>query len=83
MPHTARGFLFALIQVAAIACGCFAPAIAENAANALPIPLPPTAEAVEFDGNGGKLEFYSTESVATLATFYRTKMKPLDWKEET
>ncbi len=83
MPHSARGLLLAFILAVAAACGCFTTAKAENAPNAVPIPLPAAAEEVEFDGSNGKLEFYSTESVATLATFYRTAMKPLGWKEET
>lgn len=80
MPHTPRGFLFALAL--AVAAGCGAAALAEDAPKGIPIPLPPTAEDVDFDAANGKLEFNSAESVATLAAFYRTAMKPLGWKEE-
>ena len=82
MPGTARRFIFAFILAVAAACGCFAPVMAENMPNTVHIPLPATAEAVEFDGNGGKLEFNSASSVGTLAAFYRTEMKALGWKEE-
>jgi len=36
-----------------------------------PVPLPETAENVEFNGPEGKLEFDSSSSVKALATFYR------------
>lgn len=81
MPHTARGFLLALISVVAIAGGGLTPALAENASTP-PIPMPAAAEDVEFNGTDGKLEFYSTSSVEMLATFYRTALKPLGWEEE-
>jgi hypothetical protein len=63
-------------------CGCSAIAIAKDAPNNIPVPLPPTSEAIEFNGNSGKLEFDSTSSVEALAAFYRAKMKALGWKEE-
>ena len=47
-----------------------------------PVPLPETAENVEFDGADGKLEFNSSSSVKALAAFYRAVMKPLGWKEQ-
>jgi hypothetical protein len=83
MLRTARGFLFALVSIAAIAGWCLAPALAKDATGTPPIPMPAAAEDVEFDGTDGKLEFYSTSSVETLATFFRTALKPLGWKEET
>jgi hypothetical protein len=83
MLRTGRGFLFALVFIAAIAGRCFAPALAKYAPGTPPIPMPAAVEDVEFDGESGKLEFYSTSSVETLATFFRTTLKPLGWKEET
>lgn len=47
-----------------------------------PIPLPPSAADVEFDGSAGSLEFNSTAAVKDIAQFYRSAMKPLGWKEE-
>ena len=47
-----------------------------------PVPLPESAENVEFNGNDGKLEFDSSSSVKALATFYRESMKSLGWKEQ-
>jgi hypothetical protein len=47
-----------------------------------PVPLPETAENIEFDGPGGKLEFDSSSSVKALAAFYRGTLKPLGWKEQ-
>jgi hypothetical protein len=49
---------------------------------ATPVPLPDTAENVEFNGPDGKLEFDSTSSVKAIATFYRGVLKPLGWKEQ-
>lgn len=51
------------------------------AGNPAPIPLPETAEAVEFDGSQGRLEFKSTSSVRALTGFYRATLKPAGWKE--
>lgn len=45
-----------------------------------PIPLPETADAIDFDGSEGKLGFSSVSSVTALATFYRAAMKPLGWQ---
>lgn len=47
-----------------------------------PMPLPETAENVEFDGEDGKLEFDSSSSVKALAAFYRGSLKLLGWKEQ-
>jgi hypothetical protein len=51
------------------------------AGNDAPIPVPENAEDVEFDGDDGKLEFSSPSSVKSVATFYRSAMRPLGWKE--
>lgn len=48
--------------------------------SAVPIPVPDTASAVEFDGQAGKLEFASTSSAGAIADFYRGGMKALGWK---
>ncbi len=49
---------------------------------ATPVPLPDTAENVEFNGPDGKLEFDSSSSVKAIAAFYRGALKPLGWKEQ-
>ena len=49
---------------------------------ATPVPLPDTAENVEFNGPDGKLEFNSSSSVKAIAAFYRGVLKPLGWKEQ-
>ena len=50
--------------------------LAENKA---PVPVPDTAEDVEFDGADGKLEFNSASSVKAVADFYRSAMKEQGW----
>lgn len=52
-----------------------------RAGSETPIPVPETAEDVEFDGGDGKLEFSSTSSIPAVAAFYRSAMKPLGWRE--
>jgi hypothetical protein len=47
-----------------------------------PVPLPETAENVQFNREEGKLEFDSSSSVRALAAFYRGSLKPLGWKEQ-
>ena len=47
-----------------------------------PVPLPETAENIQFNGPDGKLEFDSSSSVKALATFYRQSLKSLGWKEQ-
>lgn len=49
--------------------------------NAAPVPLPETADKVQFNGADGHLEFSSASSVKALAAFHRGAMKPLGWKE--
>ncbi|SMX62245.1 conserved exported protein of unknown function [Bradyrhizobium sp. ORS 285] len=53
-------------------------ALADNPA---PIALPETAEAVEFDGSQGRLEFKSGSSVKALAGFFRSTLKAAGYKE--
>ena len=50
--------------------------LAENKA---PVPVPDTAEDVEFDGADGKLEFSSASSLTAVADFYRSAMKGQGW----
>ena len=50
--------------------------LAENKA---PVPVPDTAEDVEFDGADGKLEFSSASSLRAVADFYRSAMKEQGW----
>jgi len=56
--------------------------LAALAGSEAPIPLPDGAEDIEFSGRDGKLEFTSTASVAAVAAFYRSAMKPLGWREK-
>ena len=49
---------------------------------ATPIPVPVTADEVEFNGARGTIEFRSASSVTALASFYRMEMAPLGWKEQ-
>ena len=51
-------------------------ALSENKA---PVPVPETAEDVEFDGADGKLEFSSASSLKSVADFYRSTMKQQGW----
>ena len=48
---------------------------ARCAENKAPVPVPDTAEDVEFDGADGKLEFSSASSLKAVADFYRSAMK--------
>jgi hypothetical protein len=81
---------FALAAVLAFALAIAGPARAQGteqvpkvkAQTEVPIPLPDTAEDIEFDGVDGKLEFTSDTPVRALATFYRATLKPLGWKEQ-
>lgn len=52
------------------------------AGQATPVPVPDTAENVQFNGPDGKLEFDSSSSVKAIAAFYRGVLKPLGWREE-
>lgn len=50
--------------------------------NATPIPLPHTAESVEFDAANHTLEFATKSSVGQITSFFRVALKPLGWKEQ-
>ena len=54
------------------------PALRVLAENKAPVPVPETAEDVEFDGADGKLEFSSASSLKAVADFYRSAMKRRD-----
>ena len=46
-----------------------------------PVPMPDTAEDVEFDGADGRLEFNSSSSIKAVTDFYRSAMKQQGWDE--
>jgi len=56
--------------------------LAAQAGNNAPIPVPETAEDVDFDGSDGKLEFSSSSSVKALAAFYSAAMRQLGWRSQ-
>lgn len=47
-----------------------------------PVPVPETAEDVDFDGSDGTLQFSSSSSVKAVAAFYAAAMKPLGWRSQ-
>jgi hypothetical protein len=55
------------------------PALRKLAENKAPVPLPDTAEDVEFEGADGRLEFNSASSVNAMADFYRSAMREQGW----
>jgi hypothetical protein len=54
-------------------------ALGKLAENKAPVPVPDTAEDVEFEAADGKLEFSSGSSVQAVADFYRSAMKEQGW----
>jgi len=54
-------------------------ALHKLAENKAPVPMPDTAEDVEFDAADGKLEFSSASGVKTITDFYRSAMKEHGW----
>src|SRR4051794_33234353 len=52
------------------------------AGNDAPVPVPETAEDVDFDGSDGTLQFSSSSSVKAVAAFYAAAMKPLGWRSQ-
>ena len=52
-----------------------------RAGNTLPVPLPETADNVQFKDDSHELEFDSSSSVKALAAFYRGSLKSQGWKE--
>lgn len=57
------------------------PALKALAGNAAPVPVPETAEGVDYDAEDGELKFTSASSVQAVAAFHRAAMKPLGWTE--
>jgi len=47
-----------------------------------PVPVPETAEDVDYDAGSGRLEFNSSSSFKAVVAFYRSVMKPLGWKSQ-
>jgi hypothetical protein len=47
--------------------------------NAAPVPLPETADDVEFDGEKGELEFMSGPNVRSVAAFHNAEMTKAGW----
>jgi hypothetical protein len=56
--------------------------IRARADNTLPVPLPETADSVEFKADDNSLEFDSSSSVKSLAAFYRSSLTSQGWREE-
>jgi hypothetical protein len=52
------------------------------AGNSAPVPVPGTAEDVDFDGDSGKLDFTSASGVKAVADFYRAAMKEQGWNAQ-
>jgi hypothetical protein len=59
------------------------PALRVLAENKAPVPMPDTAEDVEYDGADGKLEFNSESSLKAVADFYRSAMKEQGWQSQS
>lgn len=55
------------------------PALRLLAENKAPVPVPDTADDVEFDGADGTLEFSSASSFQSVSDFYRSAMKEQGW----
>ena len=54
-------------------------ALRKLAENKAPVPVPDTAQDVEFNADGGRLEFGSPSSIQAVADFYRSAMKEQGW----
>jgi hypothetical protein len=48
-----------------------------------PVPVPETAEDIDFNASSGRLEFNSASSLKAVVAFYRAAMKPLGWKPQS
>jgi len=55
------------------------PALRALADNKAPVPVPDSAEDIEFDGADGTLEFTSASPLQDVAEFYRKTMKDQGW----
>ena len=60
-----------------------APALRVLADNKAPVPVPDSAEEVEFDGADGTLEYTSASPLQNVADFYRTSMKEQGWAPQS
>ncbi len=47
-----------------------------------PVPLPDTAQDVDYDGGSSRLEFNTPSSLKSVVAFYRTIMKSADWRSQ-
>jgi hypothetical protein len=47
-----------------------------------PVPVPETAEDVDYNAGSGRLEFNSSSNFKAVVAFYRSVMKPLGWKPQ-
>jgi len=74
----ATGLLRAVLACASLMI-FIAVAQAQNAK--APVPMPDTAEDVEFDGADGRLEFNSSSGIKAVTEFYRSTMKQQGWDE--
>jgi len=59
------------------------PALRVLADNKAPVPVPDSAEEVEFDGADGTLEYTSASPLQNVADFYRTAMKEQGWAPQS
>ncbi len=53
------------------------------AGNDAPVPVPETAEDIEFEGADGKLEFSSSSNIKSVAEFYRSTMRQQGWQSQS
>jgi hypothetical protein len=51
--------------------------------NKAPVPVPDSAEDVEFDGADGSLEFTTASPLQSVADFYRTTVKEQGWNSQS
>ena len=58
------------------------PALRVHADNKAPVPVPDSAEEVEFDGAEGTLEYTSPSPLQNVTEFYRTVMKEQGWNSQ-
>ncbi len=58
------------------------PALRVLADNKAPVPVPDSAEDIEFDGADGTLEYTSASPLQSVADFYRTAMKEQGWNSQ-
>jgi hypothetical protein len=47
-----------------------------------PVPIPATAQDVDYDGASGRLEFNTPSGFKSVVTFYRSTMKSMGWKPQ-